>query len=194
MLLIEPKTTDDILKQCTGKTTVICCTGCSEVYYPEATIEKLIKELSDCICMTSVIKTDYICNPTNLCIQLNKHSDIITTSNTVLGFSCGVGIQTVSDSLLTISDNLRTIRIVSGCDTFPLPGVQGVTPSEYDCVGCDECHLNKTFGICPVTTCSKSLLNGQCGGSKDGKCEADSDMQCAWERIYRRALTKKHNK
>ena len=37
-----------------------------------------------------------------------------------------------------------------------------------------------------ITACSKSLVNGQCGGSKNGKCEVDSEMECGWERIYRR--------
>ena len=46
--------------------------------------------------------------------------------------------------------------------------------------------MNLTGGICPFTACSKSLVNGQCGGCKDGKCEVDSEMECGWERIYRR--------
>jgi electron transport complex protein RnfC len=34
--------------------------------------------------------------------------------------------------------------------------------------------------------CSKSLLNGQCGGAKNGKCEVDKDMDCGWQLIYDR--------
>ena len=51
---------------------------------------------------------------------------------------------------------------------------------------CGECYLNYTGGICPITACSKSLINGQCGGSKNGKCEVNKDMDCGWERIYRK--------
>ena len=61
-----------------------------------------------------------------------------------------------------------------------------MTPLEYKCDQCGECYLNLTGGICPITACSKSLVNGQCGGCKDGKCEVDSEMECGWERIYRR--------
>ena len=43
-----------------------------------------------------------------------------------------------------------------------------------------------TGGICPITACSKSLINGQCGGAKDGKCEVDPSMECGWERIYQK--------
>ena len=43
-----------------------------------------------------------------------------------------------------------------------------------------------TGGICPITACSKSLINGQCGGAKNGMCEVDPNMECGWERIQRR--------
>ena len=76
--------------------------------------------------------------------------------------------------------------MVAGCDTYQLPGFQGVTPLEHDCKQCGECYLNLTGGICPITACSKSLVNGQCGGAKDGKCEVDPSMECGWERIIKR--------
>ena len=59
--------------------------------------------------------------------------------------------------------------VCAACDTYPVPGFQGVTPLEYKCDQCGECYLNLTGGICPITACSKSLVNGQCGGSKNGK-------------------------
>ena len=67
-----------------------------------------------------------------------------------------------------------------------LPGFQGVTPLEYDCGQCGECFLNLTGGICPITACSKSLVNGPCGGTKNGKCEVNPENECAWLRIYRK--------
>ena len=54
------------------------------------------------------------------------------------------------------------------------------------CSMCGECVLNMTGGICPVTRCAKSLLNGPCGGSDKGKCEVDKDKDCAWILIYNR--------
>ena len=100
-------------------------------------------------------------------------------ADAVLVFSCGVGVQTVSEYL-------APKRVCACCDTYPLPGGQGVTPLEYDCDQCGECWLNLTGGICPITACSKSLVNGQCGGAKNGMCEVDPEMECGWERIYRR--------
>lgn len=38
--------------------------------------------------------------------------------------------------------------------------------------------------ICPVTKCAKSLVNGPCGGAKNGKCEVNPENDCAWIMIY----------
>jgi hypothetical protein len=46
--------------------------------------------------------------------------------------------------------------------------------------------LHMTGGICPIARCSKTLLNGPCGGSQDGKCEIAEDVDCAWQLIYDR--------
>lgn len=177
MLITQLKSKESIASLASGKTFIINCHGCKEVYFPEEEAKELQKELSDKI--NASISTDYICNPENMQLRLEKHKDSIAEADTVLVFSCGVGVQTVAAYL-------EDKKVCSGCDTYPLPGFQGVTPLEYDCGQCGECYLSYTGGICPITACSKSLLNGQCGGSKDGKCEVDSDMECGWERIYRK--------
>jgi hypothetical protein len=46
--------------------------------------------------------------------------------------------------------------------------------------------LDLTGGICPITACSKSLLNGMCGGQANGKCEVERDRDCGWYLIYNR--------
>jgi hypothetical protein len=55
-----------------------------------------------------------------------------------------------------------------------------------ECSDCGECILNETGGICPVTRCAKSLLNGSCGGAENGKCEVDESRDCAWVLIFKR--------
>jgi hypothetical protein len=59
--------------------------------------------------------------------------------------------------------------------------------SSERCMECGECVLSYTGGICPITTCSKSLLNGQCGGAKNGKCEVSKERPCGWQLIWERA-------
>jgi hypothetical protein len=46
--------------------------------------------------------------------------------------------------------------------------------------------LGITGGVCPIARCSKSLLNGPCGGSEDGHCEINPDTPCGWQLIYDR--------
>ena len=179
MLITELKAKETILSYTDGKVFIINCHGCKEIYFPEHEADALQKELLDAGKVTGMITTDYICNPENMALRLSYHMDAINAADAVLVFSCGVGVQTVAEQY-------PAKRVVPGCDTYRLPGFQGVTPLEVDCKQCGECFLNLTGGICPLTACSKSLVNGQCGGAKNGKCEVDPNMECGWERIYQK--------
>ena len=179
MLITELKSKETILSLITGKVFIINCHGCKEVRFPEEAAKELQKELAAEGNVTGIFTTDYICNPENLKLRLEKYAAAIAEADTVLVFSCGVGVQTVASMF-------ESKRVCAACDTYALPGFQGVTPLEYDCKQCGECYLNLTGGICPITACSKSLVNGQCGGAKNGMCEVDPNMQCGWERIQRR--------
>ena len=179
MLITELKSKETIHSLITGKVFIINCHGCKEISFPEKEAEELQKELIASGNVTGVITTDYICNPDNLKLRLEKYTADIEAADMVLVFSCGVGVQTVADLF-------PCKRVCAGCDTYALPGFQGVTPLEVDCKQCGECYLNLTGGICPITACSKSLVNGQCGGAKNGMCEVDPNMECGWDRIIRR--------
>ena len=97
----------------------------------------------------------------------------------ILSLACGVGVQTMTARL---PDKI----ILPGLNTqfmgYPLE--QGVWSE--NCLGCGDCVLDLTLGICPITRCSKSMLNGPCGGSQNGKCEVDDSIDCAWHLIYER--------
>ena len=179
MLITELKNKELIKFQLQGKVFALVCHGCKEIRFPEQEADELQKELAEAGKVTGIITTDYICNQENMALRLSKHAAAIEAADTILVFSCGVGVQTVAA-------HFPTKKVCAACDTYALPGFQGVTPLEYDCKQCGECYLNLTGGICPITACSKSLINGQCGGAKDGKCEVDPSMECGWERIYRK--------
>ena len=179
MLITELKAKETIHSLAGGKVFIINCHGCKETRFPEKEAAQVQQELVDGGNVTGSITTDYICNVENLQLRLEKHKAAIEGADTLLVFSCGVGVQTVADMF-------PGKRVCAACDTYRLPGFQGVTPLEHDCRQCGECYLNITGGICPLTACSKSLVNGQCGGAKDGKCEVDPNMECGWERIQRR--------
>lgn len=176
MLITELKAKEAIEALITGKVFLINCHGCKEIHFPEHDAEALQSQLQG---VTGICTTDYICNPARLRKRLESHTAQIEAADMILVFSCGVGVQTVADMF---ADK----KVCAACDTYALPGFQGVTPLEYDCKQCGECYLNITGGICPLTACSKGLVNGQCGGCKNGKCEVDPNMECGWERIHRR--------
>ena len=172
MLITELKNKDAIGAQLKGKVFILLCHGCKEIHFPVAEADALVKELTQQGIVTGSLTTDYICNEENLRLRLQRFAAEIAAADTILVLSCGVGVQTVA----SLYDDKR---VVAGCDTYRLP-------LQHDCHQCGQCYLNLTGGICPLTACSKSLINGQCGGAKDGKCEVDPNMECGWERIYRK--------
>lgn len=176
MFLIQMKPFEELSSLAGNKTVIINCEGCREIYYPESEAAAMHERMLVSGTALAVITTEQVCEPEHIEKYFRKYMSKIETADTLLVFSCGVGVQTVAG-------RFENKPVYSAFDTFPLPGHQGLTPSLYDCVGCDECHLNNTSGICPITACAKGLINGQCGGSKKGKCEVDKDMDCAWEKI-----------
>ncbi|MCI8551166.1 MAG: electron transport complex subunit RsxC [Lachnospiraceae bacterium] len=121
-------------------------------------------------------KVDFLCNKTQ---TEKKLKDMIPESaEHVFVISCGLGIQTVAD--------LAGKPVYAASDSLNYRGRHGMALTERRCDACAQCYLNVTGGICPIVDCSKSLVNGQCGGAKDGKCEVDPEKDCAWEKIYQR--------
>ena len=180
MLMTKLKSKDEILSLTSGSFFVINCHGCKEVGFPAEDAKALEKALMEADRLAGTITTDYVCNSTELTLRLKSCLGLIGEADAVLVLSCGVGVQTVAEYL-------EDYKVFAACDTIELPGFQGVTPLEYDCGQCGECFLNLTGGICPITACSKSLVNGPCGGtSNSGKCEVCPEMECGWERIIQK--------
>jgi len=97
----------------------------------------------------------------------------------VLSIACGAGVQFLGEKFpgKTALPGLNTTFI----------GVVDA-PGEFSerCIMCGDCILHLTGGICPITRCSKSLMNGPCGGSNKGSCEISPDVPCAWHLIHDR--------
>lgn len=137
-------------------------------------LEKLAAEQGKTI--TGSAKVDFLCNK----VQTEKKLQDMIPEGTenVLVASCGLGIQTVAD--------LAGKPVYAASNSLNYTGHHGMALTKKSCDACAQCYLNITGGICPIVDCSKSLVNGQCGGAKDGKCEVDGNKDCAWEKIYRR--------
>lgn len=126
--------------------------------------------------VTGSAKVDFVCNKVQ---TERKIKDMIPegTENVVV-ISCGLGVQTVAE--------LSGKPTYAAANTLNYTGHHGMALTKKSCDACAQCYLNLTGGICPIVDCSKSLVNGQCGGAKNGKCEIDPDKDCAWEKINKK--------
>lgn len=110
---------------------------------------------------------------------LDQIAEQVNAADVVLSLGCGIGVQ-------AIAEHFPQKWVVPGLNTafMGLPTEQGVWTER--CAACGDCILGLTGGICPIARCSKSLLNGPCGGSEAGHCEIDNEIPCAWQLIYDR--------
>ena len=97
----------------------------------------------------------------------------------ILSMACGAGVQFVAEML-------ETMPVIPALNTrfIGVAAEEGIFAER--CRACGNCVLADYGGICPITMCAKSLVNGPCGGYKDGKCETSSERNCAWIMIYDR--------
>ncbi|MCL6638641.1 MAG: methylenetetrahydrofolate reductase C-terminal domain-containing protein [Firmicutes bacterium] len=115
------------------------------------------------------------CDPEYIEALENMVKDV----DAVVSLACGVGPQ-------YLAERYRDKYIVPAMNTKFVGGSKEHGVWEERCGLCGECILHLTGGICPIIRCSKSILNGPCGGSQYGKCEISKEVDCAWQLIYDR--------
>ena len=117
--------------------------------------------------------------------QCEHHEDFQTLSaplewaDAVVSTACGAGIQFVAEKY-------PDKPVYPGVDTTFMGTTERPGLWTERCQGCGECILARTGTVCPVSRCAKRLLNGPCGGSSQGKCEIDPEVDCAWQLIVDR--------
>ena len=158
---------------------IVSCNKCFKEFTAEDEPEcnelrQLVKEQGKNV--TGGINIDFLCNKT---LTEKKIADAMPEgTKNIFVISCGLGIQTIAD--------FASLPVCAASDSVSFDGRHGMALTNRRCEACGQCYLNNTGGICPIIDCSKSLVNGQCGGAKNGKCEVDKEKDCAWENIYRR--------
>lgn len=185
MIVAEQKTLEEI-KSLVGSAKnvlVLGCGTCVTVCFAGGSREAAI--LSSSLRMAS--KLDGAAkNVTDVTVQrqceweyLDSVAEQVKGAEVVLSLGCGIGVQ-------AIAEHFPNTWVVPGLNTkfLGLPLEQGIWAER--CAACGDCVLGLTGGICPIARCSKSLLNGPCGGSEDGHCEINPDTPCAWQLIYDR--------
>jgi ferredoxin len=109
-------------------------------------------------------------------IQLD---DVIDPYDAILSLGCGAGVQ-------AIADMYPEVPVIPALNTEFMGETKDQGYWVESCIGCGDCMLYYFGGVCPLTRCSKQLLNGPCGGSMDGKCEVNPEVPCAWQLIIDR--------
>ena len=110
---------------------------------------------------------------------IHEAAAAISQNTAVLSLACGAGVQAIARRFITVP-------VLPGVNTTFIGVLEKQGLFTEECLGCGDCKLAVYGGICPVTRCSKKLLNGPCGGSRDGKCEVNPDTDCAWQFIIAR--------
>ena len=170
-----------------GRIGVVGCDGCAKACATGGTaeVEVMVRDLrnngKDVVFDVTPERTCYL-NKSRAAFEPRKED--LNKAEALLVFGCGGAVQIMRQ--LTEEYGI-TIPVKSGVDSVGHMDtlIFGELAMEQ-CRECGECLLNETGGICPVTKCAKSLLNGPCGGAQDGKCEVDRERDCAWVLIYNR--------
>ena len=184
MLVTERKPIDEIMGFITDERSVFLlgCDGCAAASgtggAPE--IQELKTELeANGVEVVGWKVIDFLCQKALVRTGLRPFAEALERADSVVVSTCGIGIQATA----TVIDK----AVHPACNTLSLGGIRGEWQGEERCLECGQCFLDVTAGICPLTACAKQLVNGPCGGAKDGYCEVEpATRRCAWDVIYER--------
>jgi len=112
---------------------------------------------------------------------VDELEDVIAPYDAVISIACGVGPQ-------FLSERYPAKKIFPGVNTKFMGGAVEHGVWAERCAGCGSCVVHYFGGLCLIARCSKSLLNGPCGGSSGGKCEIAKDVDCIWDIIVRKLM------
>jgi len=183
MIITKQKEFNDLLSHIgEGPVFIVGCSECATLCHTGGKEE--IFAMKDALRKKNINVTGYVilepaCNLQNDKRLLRKHEKEIDNAKRILVLACGNGVQTVSEIL-------DDFEIIPGTDTLFLGEIKHANEFEKRCNLCGECIQDAFGGICPISRCPKNMLNGPCGGLKDGKCEINSDIDCVWDLIYKR--------
>ena len=186
------KPLEEILEYLRGKRKIVImgCGGCATVFHTggEPEVKKMAnilrKKGKEVLAAITPPFGEFTCYAPWSKKRLDKYQKEINECDAILMLTCGDGLQVVREFILEKEYNLVK-PIYPGTNPMGHMG-GGPTLFKEKCQQCGECELGKLAGICPLTQCAKGLLNGPCGGSRNGKCEVDPERDCAWILIYER--------
>jgi len=183
MLRSQQKTWEEIASYLDKdkKVFIVGCSGCAESsgsggMAQVAEMKQKLEEAGKNV--TGTMSIDFLCQKALVKSRFMPRRADLQSSDSLLVMTCGVGVQAVAASV--------DKPCHPACNTINLGGSRGEWMGSERCMECGDCLLDFTGGICPLTACTKSLNNGACGGSNNGKCELAPEKDCGWELIYNR--------
>ena len=183
MIITKQKDLDCLIKLISGSPVfIVGCSQCATLCNTggEREVLKMKEDLeARKIDVTGWVVLDPACNLQNDKRLLRKYGHELDNAGKILVLACGNGVQTVAEIF-------NDIDVIPGTDTLFLGETKHIGDFEKRCDLCGECIAYLFDGFCPISRCPKSMLNGPCGGSVDGKCEVDSDVDCVWDMIVKR--------
>ncbi len=184
MIITQKKPIDELLAMLSGvrKVALVGCGNCASACQTGG--EKEMQELKT-ILEAEGFEVVATVLPEECCHKMLVKRDLKVLrgcgAEAVVCMACGDGVQTVADNV--------QLPVYPANNTLFLGQIERVGIFHEYCRMCGDCVLGSTGGICPITRCAKSLVNGPCGGQKDGKCEVNPENDCAWIQIYNRLVS-----
>ncbi len=127
---------------------------------------------------------DDVCDNREMAKVVRKNDADVQEADSIVTLSCGLGVQSI---IQVLSKKYPEKKVFVTNNTEFMGMTERIGRFYMRCRGCGDCLLNETGGICPITTCAKSLMNGPCGGMVNGKCEVGNyEKDCGWVLIYNR--------
>uniref|UniRef100_A0A7V4JQU8 Methylene-tetrahydrofolate reductase C-terminal-like domain-containing protein n=1 Tax=Thermodesulfobacterium geofontis TaxID=1295609 RepID=A0A7V4JQU8_9BACT len=185
MIITKIKPLDEILQYIENYDKILVL-GCSECNYGCSTgVEEKVKEfaekikrerkkLGEPIKILEKILTKQ-CNPS----ALKPVEEFQGKVSAIISLGCGVGAN-------LIADLYPKMEVYPGVNTLFLGAKIKEGYWVEKCRACGDCIIGYTAGLCPITRCPKNLLNGPCGGVKNGICEVRKNLLCIWYKIVMR--------
>ena len=177
MIITNSKDINYILKKIEKKPVFIMgCSECATICKTggEKEVNDMIKYLKiNGLKVTGSVILEPACHRLNNKRILKRYKNELNETEKILVLSCGNGAQ-------TISELFNDKEVICGTNTLFLGQIKHLTEFEKKCNFCGNCIIDNFEGLCPITRCPKNMLNGPCGGSINGKCEVNSNMDCIW--------------
>ncbi|ODS41918.1 MAG: hypothetical protein MSIBF_00720, partial [Candidatus Altiarchaeales archaeon IMC4] len=149
---------------------VVGCNGCTAFHRVGG--EKQVGEFAKLLRINTGLK-DKKMEIVEACVEEQCGKELVEDAlnaavkgcDAIVSLACGAGVQQIAE----IYDS---IPVYPANNTFQV-GIENRKEGMLRevCLGCGDCVLAETAGICPRIRCKKGLLNGPCGGVHNSLCE-----------------------